>query len=72
MFSLLPVFSSDVAPSDAWKAHGAGVEQARGGVRATSDGMIMEEVGEADSGTCSLEARRGGRRQGLTRMRMQA
>jgi hypothetical protein len=72
MFSLLPVFSSDVAPSDAWKARDTGVEQARGGVGATSDDMIMEEVGEADSGTCSLEARRGGRRQGLTRMRMQA
>jgi hypothetical protein len=40
---------------------GARAERAREGVEETGNGVVMEEVGEASDGACSLEAQRGDR-----------
>jgi hypothetical protein len=43
---------------------GARAERAREGVEETGNGVVMEEVGEASDGACSLEAQRGDRWRG--------
>jgi hypothetical protein len=53
VFSLLLVFFSNVAPSDAWRARSAKAKQARRRVGETGDGVIVEEAEEAGSGACS-------------------
>jgi hypothetical protein len=53
VFSLLLVFFSNVAPSDAWRARSAKAKQARRRVGETGDGVVVEEAEEAGSGACS-------------------
>jgi hypothetical protein len=49
VFSLILVFSSDVATSNAWRACGTRTERARGGVRETGDGVVVEEAGNGEA-----------------------